>query len=223
MGETAKISPFHSVAFANICGGRVLPAKPDERLGWLLVIAVVSTVATLVELLLIDMQAFRGVGSHFNHTTAFNTLVYSQWNCSPSAGHTSFDSGAHFHPCTNNRNTHSGSKIWHCAWFNSGLHYDLTYCRLHVSCYSGHWVDAPATDHIGVPVLGWTKQGGDLRVPHFFATHLMQVLPLVGWFVDRKLLLSARQASGIIAVTLSGVSLTLFTLFQALAGIPLIG
>ena len=51
----------------------------------------------------------------------------------------------------------------------------------------GHWVDAPATDHGGIPLVGWTKQGGDLRVPHFFATHMMQVLPLMGWFIDRKL------------------------------------
>ena len=88
---------------------------------------------------------------------------------------------------------------------------------------SGPWVNAPATDQGGITVVGWTKQGGDLRVPHFFATHLMQVLPLLGWFIDTKLSMSSGRAKiAVSAFTLGGVAITLFTLLQALACKPFI-
>ena len=58
--------------------------------------------------------------------------------------------------------------------------------------------------------------GGDLRVPHFFATHLMQALPVVGWLADRLL---PRLGLGIVvAATAAGIAIVAATFVQALAG-----
>ena len=49
-----------------------------------------------------------------------------------------------------------------------------------ISTYGGHWVGGTATDAGGLPIVGWVRDGGDLRVAHFFALHAIQLIPLFG-------------------------------------------
>ncbi len=200
-----------------------LPSKMKHS-SWLLAIAVTSTVATLFEVFLIDMQAFRGVGSHFNLSSAFNITVYSLMGIAALLlTLPALILGLVFIRVPTTHTLTPGIKYGIVLGLIMGCVLTLTIAGYMSSLPTGHWVNAPATDQGGVPLVGWTKQGGDLRVPHFFATHLMQVLPLLGWVVDRQLSLSIRQAKvSIVTATVGGVTLTLFTLFQALAGIPFI-
>lgn len=85
----------------------------------------------------------------------------------------------------------------------------------------GHWVGGTRTDATGLPVFGWSMTGGDLRVPHFFAAHLLQALPLVGWIADRS---HSTQPRVWVWVALGiGIVWVSFTGRQALRGQPFWG
>ena len=76
-----------------------------------------------------------------------------------------------------------------------------------------HWIGGDQTDATGLPLIGWSTTGGDLRISHFIGLHIMQVLPVVALLGSRALVL----ASGL-AVTIAGAA----TYAQALMGLPLI-
>ncbi len=75
----------------------------------------------------------------------------------------------------------------------------------------------------GLPVVGWSIQGGDLRVPHFVGMHALQLLPLVGWFISRRRRwpMSSRVAM-VVTVALSYLGLVGLVTWQALRAQPLL-
>ncbi len=86
---------------------------------------------------------------------------------------------------------------------------------------TGHFVGEAAAPGRTIPLLGWARDGGDLRVAHFFATHAMQVVPAFGLAA-----LSLPASTGRLAVRLfcaGFVALVAGLLVQAARGIPFIG
>jgi hypothetical protein len=72
----------------------------------------------------------------------------------------------------------------------------------------------------GLPVVGWSRSMGDLRVAHFIGIHAGQVLPLAGFALTRW---APRQAlPGVWLASAAWTALWAWTLLQALAGQPLI-
>lgn len=82
----------------------------------------------------------------------------------------------------------------------------------------GHWVGGVRTDLGGLPLLGWSRTGGDLRVPHFFATHIMQALPILGLGLDRFAPRFARP--GIALGAMLSIGVVIGTFVQAVQGRP---
>ena len=70
------------------------------------------------------------------------------------------------------------------------------------------------------PITGWAGGVGDLRVSHFFATHAIQVFPVVGYFADR---FGTRQVITVWIFSGMYSLLTLATFIQAMNGNPLFG
>ncbi|MEM6462479.1 MAG: hypothetical protein AAF724_11230 [Pseudomonadota bacterium] len=84
----------------------------------------------------------------------------------------------------------------------------------------GNLVGEAVTGHV-LPVLGWSREVGDLRVPHFFALHAMQIVPLLMVFIALFAEpLMTRSAA--IAVCIAYCIFTLATFAQALNARPFI-
>ena len=96
-----------------------------------------------------------------------------------------------------------------------------TLAGAYVSAQTGHHVGGSLTDAQGLPIVRWSRDGGDLRVAHFIGLHAMQVLPGVAW-------LAARFAApgpahlGLGGFALAYTVLTVFSFAQALAGRPFV-
>jgi hypothetical protein len=71
----------------------------------------------------------------------------------------------------------------------------------------------------GLPLVGWSTQGGDLRAPHFVGLHAMQVLPFVAWWLSRRRRLGEGHRTALIAAAgLAYLGLVVVLTWQALRG-----
>jgi hypothetical protein len=183
----------------------------------------ITAFASVAEIAYIVLQAARGRASHFNSATELEFVLYLAMGvgavslvvaasaigyallngAKPSIGH----------------GLHTGS-----AW---GLMLGGVATLLVAGVLSsgliggpGHWVGGIHSDAAGLPLTGWSTTGGDLRVPHFFATHMMQALPLLGLFADRFFPRHATTVVGAGALTLVG--LVVLTFAEAVAGVPFV-
>ena len=68
-------------------------------------------------------------------------------------------------------------------------------------------------------MLGWARDGGDLRVAHFFATHAMHFVPAVGFVAARTLAERAARWT-VVTAALGVVILVAYAFVEALMGLP---
>lgn len=76
----------------------------------------------------------------------------------------------------------------------------------------------------GLPVLGWSTVGGDLRIPHFIGLHGLQVLPLLGFLLVRyaPALTAGARTRLVFTAALGYLGLVVLTTWQALRGQSLV-
>jgi hypothetical protein len=86
-----------------------------------------------------------------------------------------------------------------------------------VKVIGAHTVGAPDGGS-GLPVVHWSSQHGDLRIPHFFGLHGLQIIPLFAWLAQRR-----RTPAGIFVFAGSYLALIALLTWQALAGRPVFG
>lgn len=74
----------------------------------------------------------------------------------------------------------------------------------------------------GLPLVGWSTQGGDLRVGHFIGMHALQVLPFLAWLMMRRRGFDPVQQTRLIWIAAGlYLGLTLLVTWQALRAQPI--
>ena len=192
------------------------------------VIAIVGA----VELLVISVQAARGVPSHFNNASRLDAALFTFMGVSISilwlaelavavwSFRQRFATPARTWAI---RLGLAGSLLGGAVGFvmprPTAAQLDSLRAGRPTPMVGAHAVGVPDGGP-GLPVTRWSVEGGDLRVPHFIGLHALQALPLAAWLIERR----RRRDPGarpLIALGGAWIGLTLATLAQAMRGRPL--
>ena len=186
-----------------------------------------------LEVALIDLQAARGVTSHFNVATPTDAAIFAlmgiailvAWGVSIALTVALFRQ--RFQDGALGWALRIGMLTVVLGSATGGLMTRPTPAQLasaresHQMTVAGaHTVGAPDGTP-GIPGTGWSREHGDLRVPHFVGLHALQILPLIAFALQRAKSAATRQR----AVQVAGASyLSLFgiLLAQALSGQPVL-
>lgn len=192
-----------------------LPAGVTARRWWRVHAFVVILCAAL-EMTWIGASAALGVSSHYNLATPLTRALF---NGAAFAAVLILSSAALYAVLiARNRTGGLDPAFRLAAILGFGLTVPLTLVAAFTLGGAGsHFVGGAGAG--GLPVFGWSRDGGDLRVAHFFALHALHALPALGWAAARGLPSAAAKAA-VPAGAALWVWLTLFTLRQALAGQP---
>jgi hypothetical protein len=77
----------------------------------------------------------------------------------------------------------------------------------------------------GLPVVGWSTTGGDLRIGHFVGLHALQALPILAILLNRFLGTRLDEHTRVRLLVVAGAAygiLTMLLTWQALRGQPLL-
>ena len=188
-----------------------------------------STAAVMViEVALIGLQAARGVTSHFNVATAFDTAVFAvmglsilvAWLTAVALTVALFRQA--FADPALGAAIRVGILITVIGSGTGGLMTQPTSAQLEdahatrrMSVSGAHTVGAPDGGP-GLPGTGWSREHGDLRVPHFLGLHAIQTIPAIICLMSVASPEVRRRA--VLVVSLSYASLFAILLGQALSG-----
>jgi len=194
-----------------------------------------ATAAALVlEVALIDLQAWRGTTSHFNVGTPFDAAVFAVMGLTilaqtAMAAAVAVALWRHaFAARAMGCALRLGLSISIVGAATGGLMTRPTDVQLaearetsRVTVFGAHTVGAPDGGP-GLPGTGWSRENGDLRVPHFLGLHAMQFLPLLALALGRRRWPETTQVRMTLTAAASYGALFALLLWQALRGQPLV-
>jgi hypothetical protein len=206
-----------------------LPAWPRTRriAGW------VTAVVLVLEVVIIDAQAWRGTTSHFNIGTEVDTVLFAIMGLAIALQTVASVAVAvalwrqHFDDRARGWALRFGMVITIIGASTGAVMTRPTAAQLEEARATGrmavagaHTVGAPDGGP-GLPGTGWSVQHGDVRIPHFIGLHAMQVLPLLALALGRRRAHTARVRMMFVA-TASYATLLAILLWQALRGQSLV-
>ena len=206
---------------------RSLPAWRRMRsiVGW------TTAIVFVIEVGIIDIQAWRGTTSHFNISTPLNAVLFGVMGTLILLQ--TVTSGAVAVALWRQRAFEDRAIAWAMrigmvltiagASFG-GLMTRPTAAQLEqarttgvVTIAGAHTVGAPDGGP-GLPVTGWSREHGDIRAPHFVGLHALQVLPLVALFLRRRGWSEALRVRAAVISGLAYAGVVAILLVQALRG-----
>lgn len=188
-----------------------LPRPRLGRTGWVVV------VASVVEMLIIVGQAARGVRSHFNDDDALGEILFGIMGATIVVLYLATVAIALRFLREPGRDPVMGLAI------RLGLLVGLVGLATGfvMVAVGGHSVGVPDGGP-GLPLLGWSTTGGDLRVSHFIGMHALQALPLLAAVTaTRRLDVTARRRI-VVGVAAGYLAVVLLVTWQALRAQPLL-
>jgi len=145
------------------------------------IIANVTTASLIVEMIAIITQAARGTTSHFNMSTPFNAVV---WSAMGTFVTLVWIMGFLAAIALLRQRMADAAFAWS---LRLGVIISLVglAAAIPMTVLNAHSVGV-ADGGPGIPILGWSTLGGDLRVAHFVGLHALQVMPFLGWWFSRR-------------------------------------
>jgi hypothetical protein len=152
--------------------------------------AAVIVAMSVFEVLYIGIRAARGEASHFNTASELAALFYTAMGIAAvlimlATATIGVIVLRHGQATLLGRTTGASFIIAAAATIWTGLA---------IGSMESHWIGGDQTDATGLPFLGWSTTGGDLRPAHFLGLHVMQILPAVALAGSRGLVLAAGLA-----------------------------
>lgn len=182
-----------------------------QRTGWVIV------AASTIEMVIILGQAARGVRSHFNDESAFDAMLYSVMGATIVAlWFATFAIALRFL-------REPGVSRSAVLAMRVGLGVTLLGMALAfvMASSSGHAVGVPDGGP-GLPLVGWSTTGGDLRISHFVGMHALQLLPLLAGGLAATRLGEPARSRVVLVAGAGFAALVLLLFWQALRGQPLL-
>ena len=199
-------------------------ARTRKTVSW------ITTVVMMVEIAIIDVQAWRGTTSHFNVGTLVDGVLFSIMGLAIVLQTFSTITVAvalwrqNFADRAMGWALRLGMTITIVGALTGGLMTRPTSAQLesaragHRMTVSGaHTVGAPDGGP-GLPGTGWSTEHGDLRIAHFVGLHALQVLPLLVVVFARRAWNESNQVRVVWTLSASYASLFGLLLWQAFRG-----
>jgi len=202
----------------------LLPEWPRVRrfVGWM------TALVLVLEVVIIDLQAWRGTTSHFNVGTLLDGTLFTIMGLAIVIQTLTSIAVAvalwrqHFDDRALGWALRLGMIITIIGASTGGLMTRPTSAQLEQASATGrlavagaHTVGAPDGGP-GLPGTGWSLEHGDLRIPHFLGLHAMQMIPLVALALRRRRWAEAVRVRLVLVAATSYVSLFAILLTQAL-------
>jgi hypothetical protein len=172
----------------------------------------------VIEIVAIAGQAARGTTSHFNESSPFNGLVFGIMGTAITIN--TIATAVMLVLLRRDTPAERRGYLWGMR-LGMALFVVGSLLGFVIVTNRGHSVPGPDGGP-GLPFVNWALDQGDLRVAHFVGLHALQVLPLLGFLLDRRHAAPALRTAAVSAVALVWLAVMATTLGLALRGRPLL-